>query len=246
MANINASIRTHMRTTNSRMPAVLAEYAPASSSAARCSIEMSGWTTDSGDCWSSLMSRPLGVAKYSEQSASTHGKRGGRGLSKVDSHGPHSNSDDVNTLCSCGCASAAMRDSFAKKFISSGMRRYGDVSICSSSSESRCDSAPWKSGNGLMYSTSSSLAISGASGCLARCALFRDLCAFPSSRLGSACDAITEGSLSVTPPPVTRRTMSASCTPPSFLMVAATPLTRSSHHAGEDFARLRAARAQRG
>ena len=31
-----------------------------------------------------------------------------------------------------------------------------------------------------------------------------------------------------------------------FLMVAATPLTRSSHHAGDDFARLRAARAQRG
>jgi lipoyl synthase len=30
-----------------------------------------------------------------------------------------------------------------------------------------------------------------------------------------------------------------------FLMVAATPLTRSSHHAGEDFARLRAARAER-
>ena len=30
-----------------------------------------------------------------------------------------------------------------------------------------------------------------------------------------------------------------------FLMVASTPLTRSSHHAGEDFARLRAARAQR-
>jgi lipoyl synthase len=31
-----------------------------------------------------------------------------------------------------------------------------------------------------------------------------------------------------------------------FLMVASTPLTRSSHHAGDDFARLRAARAQRG
>ena len=30
-----------------------------------------------------------------------------------------------------------------------------------------------------------------------------------------------------------------------FLMVASTPLTRSSHHAGEDFARLRAARAAR-
>jgi lipoic acid synthetase len=28
-----------------------------------------------------------------------------------------------------------------------------------------------------------------------------------------------------------------------FLMVASTPLTRSSHHAGEDFAQLRAARA---
>ena len=27
-----------------------------------------------------------------------------------------------------------------------------------------------------------------------------------------------------------------------FLLVSATPLTRSSHHAGEDFARLRAAR----
>jgi lipoic acid synthetase len=27
-----------------------------------------------------------------------------------------------------------------------------------------------------------------------------------------------------------------------FLMVSASPLTRSSHHAGEDFARLRAAR----
>jgi lipoic acid synthetase len=27
-----------------------------------------------------------------------------------------------------------------------------------------------------------------------------------------------------------------------FLMVSATPLTRSSHHAGEDFARLKAAR----
>jgi lipoic acid synthetase len=27
-----------------------------------------------------------------------------------------------------------------------------------------------------------------------------------------------------------------------FLMVASSPLTRSSHHAGEDFARLRAAR----
>ena len=31
-----------------------------------------------------------------------------------------------------------------------------------------------------------------------------------------------------------------------FLMVAASPLTRSSHHAGEDFARLRAAREARG
>lgn len=31
-----------------------------------------------------------------------------------------------------------------------------------------------------------------------------------------------------------------------FLMVAASPLTRSSHHAGEDFARLRAARSARG
>ena len=31
-----------------------------------------------------------------------------------------------------------------------------------------------------------------------------------------------------------------------FLMVAATPLTRSSHHAGDDFEKLRAARAQRG
>ncbi len=31
-----------------------------------------------------------------------------------------------------------------------------------------------------------------------------------------------------------------------FLMVAATPLTRSSHHAGEDFARLKAAREARG
>jgi len=31
-----------------------------------------------------------------------------------------------------------------------------------------------------------------------------------------------------------------------FLMVAASPLTRSSHHAGEDFARLRQARAAAG
>jgi lipoic acid synthetase len=31
-----------------------------------------------------------------------------------------------------------------------------------------------------------------------------------------------------------------------FLMVASTPLTRSSHHAGDDFARLRAARARKG
>jgi lipoic acid synthetase len=30
-----------------------------------------------------------------------------------------------------------------------------------------------------------------------------------------------------------------------FLMVSASPLTRSSHHAGEDFARLKAARASR-
>jgi len=30
-----------------------------------------------------------------------------------------------------------------------------------------------------------------------------------------------------------------------FLMVAANPLTRSSHHAGDDFARLRAARLAR-
>ena len=30
-----------------------------------------------------------------------------------------------------------------------------------------------------------------------------------------------------------------------FLMVSASPLTRSSHHAGEDFARLKAARAAR-
>jgi lipoyl synthase len=30
-----------------------------------------------------------------------------------------------------------------------------------------------------------------------------------------------------------------------FLMVSASPLTRSSHHAGEDFARLQAARAKR-
>ena len=31
-----------------------------------------------------------------------------------------------------------------------------------------------------------------------------------------------------------------------FLMVSASPLTRSSHHAGEDFARLKAARLARG
>jgi len=31
-----------------------------------------------------------------------------------------------------------------------------------------------------------------------------------------------------------------------FLMVASSPLTRSSHHAGEDFARLKAARAAKG
>jgi lipoic acid synthetase len=30
-----------------------------------------------------------------------------------------------------------------------------------------------------------------------------------------------------------------------FLMVSASPLTRSSHHAGDDFAKLRAARAAR-
>ena len=30
-----------------------------------------------------------------------------------------------------------------------------------------------------------------------------------------------------------------------FLLVSATPLTRSSHHAGDDFARLRAARRER-
>jgi lipoic acid synthetase len=30
-----------------------------------------------------------------------------------------------------------------------------------------------------------------------------------------------------------------------FLLVSASPLTRSSHHAGEDFSRLRAARAAR-
>ena len=30
-----------------------------------------------------------------------------------------------------------------------------------------------------------------------------------------------------------------------FLLVSATPLTRSSHHAGEDFARLKAARLAR-
>ncbi len=30
-----------------------------------------------------------------------------------------------------------------------------------------------------------------------------------------------------------------------FLMVSATPLTRSSYHAGEDFARLRAARLEK-
>ncbi|MGR3419045.1 MAG: lipoyl synthase, partial [Paracoccus sp. (in: a-proteobacteria)] len=30
-----------------------------------------------------------------------------------------------------------------------------------------------------------------------------------------------------------------------FLMVSATPLTRSSYHAGEDFSRLRAARLER-
>jgi lipoic acid synthetase len=31
-----------------------------------------------------------------------------------------------------------------------------------------------------------------------------------------------------------------------FLLVSASPLTRSSHHAGEDFARLRVQRARRG
>ena len=30
-----------------------------------------------------------------------------------------------------------------------------------------------------------------------------------------------------------------------FLLVSATPLTRSSHHAGEDFARLKAARLEK-
>ena len=43
-------------------------------------------------------------------------------------------------------------------------------------------------------------------------------------------------------PPAEFETYAATACAKGFLMVSATPLTRSSHHAGEDFARLRAAR----
>jgi lipoyl synthase len=46
-------------------------------------------------------------------------------------------------------------------------------------------------------------------------------------------------------PPVEFKSLEAIAYSKGFLMVAASPLTRSSHHAGEDFARLKAARAAR-
>jgi lipoyl synthase len=46
-------------------------------------------------------------------------------------------------------------------------------------------------------------------------------------------------------PPDEFKTLTAIAYAKGFLMVSASPLTRSSHHAGEDFARLRAARAAR-
>ena len=46
-------------------------------------------------------------------------------------------------------------------------------------------------------------------------------------------------------PPDEFRAFETTATAKGFLMVSASPLTRSSHHAGEDFARLRAARAER-
>jgi len=46
-------------------------------------------------------------------------------------------------------------------------------------------------------------------------------------------------------PPDEFRSLEAIAYSKGFLMVAASPLTRSSHHAGEDFARLKAARAAR-
>jgi lipoic acid synthetase len=46
-------------------------------------------------------------------------------------------------------------------------------------------------------------------------------------------------------PPDEFEALSAAAYAKGFLMVSASPLTRSSHHAGEDFARLQAARAAR-
>jgi lipoic acid synthetase len=46
-------------------------------------------------------------------------------------------------------------------------------------------------------------------------------------------------------PPDEFETLKAVAYSKGFLMVSASPLTRSSHHAGEDFARLREARAAR-
>ena len=69
--------------------------------------------------------------------------------------------------------------------------------------------------------------------------------------------SISSPSASTSSRPASTIRSSASCTPEEFkayetiayakgfLMVSASPLTRSSHHAGEDFARLRAARAAR-
>jgi lipoic acid synthetase len=44
-------------------------------------------------------------------------------------------------------------------------------------------------------------------------------------------------------PPEEFRVLETIARSKGFLMVSASPLTRSSHHAGEDFARLKAARA---
>ena len=55
---------------------------------------------------------------------------------------------------------------------------------------------------------------------------------------------LTSGNTSSRPASTTRAYESTAYAK-GFLLVSATPLTRSSHHAGEDFARLRAARSKK-
>ena len=131
-----ASTRVAMRTRKKMTAAEAPSKLPVSMSSAVPTIALSDVSSEPGALTSSLKRRPCGVPSCAARSDGRGGMCVGSGRVADGCHGPGSKSAASRSDWMRGDARAEMRCTSAKKFSSSGMRRYGAVRYDSSSSAS--------------------------------------------------------------------------------------------------------------